>query len=372
MRRILAISLFSFLLNQAIAGTYITSFISHENIDRKVKIYVPDNYDSSKPYPLVITAHGGGYTVDQWIGESKYEPLADTDSFLVVYPEGVATFLFGNAWNVNYGPSENVDDIGFIDKVIELYTSEYNIEEEHIYMSGFSQGGMLSYKYACERPGVLAAIASGSGTMSTNTYFNCENAIPIPVLHMHGTFDFVVPYDGVAGSSTSVNQTINFWRTVNGCNNNPVVTNFPNTHADWIDVIGYDYPCADPNMEVVLHKYVNGGHLWFNIYNDVDNNVESWEFFKRHSTDKTTSSNANTISISDLKVFPIPASEILQIRTFEVPEGQLRIYNSQGSLIKERKALNQMEIDVSDLSEGIYFIQLHLRGERIVRTVAIL
>ena len=71
---------------------------------------------------------------------------------------------------------------------------------------------------------LAAAVAVVSGPLLVD----CNPAIPIPVLHIHGTADTLFPYDGGGdacnGSCPSVAQTMEGWRQADGCTGEPTTT----------------------------------------------------------------------------------------------------------------------------------------------------
>ena len=119
-------------------------------------------------------------------------PLANIEDFILVYPQGS---LLGNTshWN-SCPPIENnkslVDDFGFIEKMITQIISKYNVDRERIYAIGYSNGGMMAYGLAHYKSELIAGIASVSGVMLD--CFGTTNH-PMPIIHLHGTLDFVLP-----------------------------------------------------------------------------------------------------------------------------------------------------------------------------------
>ena len=114
----------------------------------------------------------------------------------------------------------DVDDIGFLNSLIDFLGNEYNIDLDRVYSTGFSNGGYMSYTLACELSDKIAAIASVTGSMYINQPILCNPERPIPVMQIHGTMDLTVPYIG-SNTSESINDVISFWVNFNECSNDP-------------------------------------------------------------------------------------------------------------------------------------------------------
>ena len=126
----------------------------------------------------------------------------------MVYPQGATTATLSAHWNVGGWTSKStVKDIEFIDTLINFTKNKIMIDETRIYSSGMSNGGYMSYHLACNLGEKFAAIASITGSMTNGTYDDCSPSHPTPVLQIHGLLDYVVPYDGNAGSKSTVSYT---------------------------------------------------------------------------------------------------------------------------------------------------------------------
>jgi len=128
--------------------------------------YVPK---SLKPgAPLLIMFHGGGGDgpMARLGTGGVYDHLADRDGFIVVYPYGV-----GRSWNTcrkaqsNVARRWDVDDIGFVEAIIEQSARAYGIDRKRVYAGGLSGGGLMAYRLACLAADMFAAIAPVSGSL---------------------------------------------------------------------------------------------------------------------------------------------------------------------------------------------------------------
>lgn len=241
-----------------------TESITHDGIERTYILHVPSSYDASKPIPLVLSFHGGGGNAENQRRVSGFNELADKNGFIVVYPNGTGR-LDSNVltWNggacCGYAAQNQIDDVGFVRALIAELQSQYNIDPKRIYAAGFSNGGIMSYRLACEAADIFAAIGPVSGTLN---YAECDPSEPVSVIHIHGTDDTHLPYDGGVGDDSitnvdyeSVEESINFWLDHDQCAKTPKSANQPEVRIE-----AYD-ECAS-NSAVHLYTVIGGKHAW--------------------------------------------------------------------------------------------------------------
>ena len=176
--------------------------LTHDSLVREYVLYIPSNYDESITYPLMLNFHGFGGEAGQYISYADMRSLADTENFILVYPQGTLSSGFPH-WNPSLPSSDNksdVDDLGFVEALIRELSSNYNIDLERVYACGFSNGGMMAYGLAQHKSELIAGIASVSGVMLES---DVKPIHPMPVLIIHGTLDGVLPYSCLLYTSPS-------------------------------------------------------------------------------------------------------------------------------------------------------------------------
>lgn len=193
--------------------------IEHGDLVREYQLFIPEG--SFEGAPLVIMMHGYTSSHLNLKAQSLMDDVARANGFVVAYLLGTET-IGGPHWNADLALSD-VDDIGFVHTVIETLTTTYNVSEENVFGSGFSNGAFMTYTIACRAPETFKAIAPVAGLMSGATYEACEDPEPMNILHIHGTGDTVVPIDGSMtllggfGGGPNVNEHFNFWQSaING------------------------------------------------------------------------------------------------------------------------------------------------------------
>ena len=151
------------------------------------------------------------------------------NNFILIHPQGAPlnTALTSSASHWNSGGwtiGSTVDDVDFIDTIIGFISQKYNINQDRIYSTGMSNGGFMSYHLACNLSSKIAAIASVTGSMSIQTYDDCNPSHPTPVLQIHGTLDGTVPLEGNSAlGMESIYDVIEYWRSYNSCDIDPVI-----------------------------------------------------------------------------------------------------------------------------------------------------
>ncbi len=280
---------------------------------RRYAIYVPQDIGTSL-IPLVLELNGGQVYIEDMTGESgKKSPyklwmdLAETNNFIVVYPEGLPGTSGKPTWNdcrANFIVNSNADDVSFISSLIDEISLNYNIDPNRIYVSGPSNGGFMALRLAVELSDKIAAVSATIAAMPDSS--ECGQAQnPVSVLFMNGTNDNYVPYNGGTignppdpdhGSVYSTEESVNIWTAFNQTDATPNIYNFPDLDTDdGGKVTRYTYSNGIEGTEVVLYQVNGGGHsapsiqeqfsdlfeLIFNKQNhDIEMTTEVWNFFK--------------------------------------------------------------------------------------------
>ena len=245
----------------------------HDNINREYVLYIPNSYDGTSAVPLLVNFHGFGGGASEFMSYADMRSIAETDTFILAYPQG--SCLDGSShWNACPTGGDNksdADDFGFVESMINEISSQYNIDMERIYAAGYSNGGMMAYGLANYKSDLIAAVASVSGVM-----LDCigPTSHPMPVVHLHGTSDGVLPYNGGDGWN-SAQSTLDHWINFN----NTVLT--PTVISD-NNIEHYVYDQGDSLVSVEHYKYIGGDHVWFNSTFQGQNTSELvWNFVSR-------------------------------------------------------------------------------------------
>ncbi|MCS6835355.1 MAG: hypothetical protein NZ750_04975 [Anaerolineae bacterium] len=266
--------------------------IEVDGLVRRYLLYVPPSLDLTQPSPLLFSLHGFTSNMRQQKAWDDYDRLADENGFIVVWGQGEGVPPRWNAGSARFAVEDDLMDMRYIETLIDHLSRVYCVDAARIYASGFSNGGGMAYRLACQMADRIAAIATMSGAFAP---LDCQPSRPVPVLAVHGTTDPVVRYNGMispVGSTPGVEAWVAAWAERNGCQSGPISTpgSTPQT-----TVIAYTD--CDNEANVQLYRVEGGGHTWFgsqprdqypafvvgNHVTDLDASAIMWAFFSQHS-----------------------------------------------------------------------------------------
>ena len=214
---------------------------------------------------LVLVLHGRGGSSRNAEKITGFTPLAVSENFIVVYPEG-ALLKGPLTWNAGHccgdAMRDSVDDVGFIDALLDRLIADYPVDPNRIYVTGMSNGAMMAHRLGIELSHRIAAIASVIGAI-----FGDEQtpSHPVSALIINGMQDSIIPYAGgiSAGASMSAwdgtpfapaSDQASFWAAANQCDENPDLLSGANT-------IVTRYRCPD-GRRVLYYLLREMGHTW--------------------------------------------------------------------------------------------------------------
>ena len=227
--------------------------------------------------------HGGGDTAVDARRDYLWEDIAAEEGIAVVYPDGI-----GGSWNAggccDPAAEDGVDDVAFLTALIDELLATQPIDPARVYVTGFSNGGLMAYRLACETD-IFAAIAPVGATLVSA----CDDPDPVSVLAVHGDADKIVPLSGQIPNGTSytngtpIEELSAFWRTVDGCGEPTAETVG--------DVTTTSAECPD-GRAVDLIMVAGAGHQWpgsLVLVSGVDATSDAldatatiWSFFDTH------------------------------------------------------------------------------------------
>lgn len=219
---------------------------------------------------LVITMHGMNGWHKGYQNDTKFDAIAEREKFVVVYPNGI-----DGAWDIS-----NDRDINFIEAIIDTMVKRYDVDRSRVYTTGWSMGGMMNYHLACNIPDKIAAIGPTSGYPLWGNS-QCDNSRPVPIIHIHGTSDGVVGYDGLHPFLESKIAEY-------GCPATPEVTKpYPPSRTGSRTYLEHWAPCQSNGMTAEIEVItIDGMDHWYTTENSgshVNESEEIWAFVKNYS-----------------------------------------------------------------------------------------
>ena len=219
----------------------------------EVPIVVPDQLDDQDPRPLVLWLHGfAGSGLEQ---EPYFDLRSEVDErgFLLCLPDGTTDLAGTRFWNATDACCDladlEPDDSGYLRGLIETIIGDYPVDLDRIHITGWSNGGFMSYRMACDHADLVASIATLAGATFLDVT-QCTPSEPVHVLQLHGTLDDVIAYDGGCydGCHPSAPETVRIWAQYNGCDLVETADQNMDVDAgvvgDETEVIRYDQSCT--------------------------------------------------------------------------------------------------------------------------------
>ncbi|NBP65411.1 MAG: T9SS C-terminal target domain-containing protein [Bacteroidetes bacterium] len=361
------------ILKTTFAQTNIYDSIYVDGRWRTFLTHLPTGYNNSNQYPLVLAFHGGsplGYQSIQY--QSGLSEKADTSSFIVVYPEG--TKVAGNrTWNAGgcCAPATalNIDDIGFVNSLLNTLFSTKPIDTTRVYATGFSNGALLCYRLANQLTNRFAAIAPVAGDLM---YYPWNPSRSIPIISFHSYQDQNVKYFGgvtVGSTGTYFPPQDSIFKIISANYSCDIVkdTLFHNTNQ-------YDhFKYSNCSCNAIIEQYVSydGEHSWpgglssgnVKVSDQFSATYLMWQFFQNYTTSCiTTGINENTEK--NIMLFPNPFTNTINVKNMTGKE-QFTLYNYFGQIVWSGKSIEKQ--DFSELTYGLYFLKVDNRTIKLVK-----
>ncbi len=348
------------------------SFV-YQTKTRSYRVYVPASYNVSNPASMVVTLHGLGDNMTNF-STLGFNYIADTANIIVVVPQAIDDPLLasvygvgnGTAWNSGAGfsgyyPNSTVDDVGFLNALIDTIKANYAIVQSRVYMCGFSMGGFMTERMALQSNTEIAAFASMSGTFGSaiTTYAPGRS---VPIAHFHGTSDSTVYYHGDL-YGIDPDSLINFWVLNNGSNPFPDSMRYTDAVNDTITVDRFEYSGSTPDQDVWFFRMNGAGHtLLYQPVNDITEIYEAWLFFIRHKNNTAGVETYKTLD-NNVQVYPNPATNFVDVFLPQTKNETLRVelFSMEGACLYNQPATGamvQIALDDAKFANGIYILRV--------------
>jgi polyhydroxybutyrate depolymerase len=218
--------------------------------ERQFLLSVPESYTGEQAVPLVFVFHEDKRTAQDVSELTGFAAAAGERGWITVFPEAT-----GQSRSWNYGASAAAaDDAVFISNLTGSLKEALCIDPKRVYATGYSNGGAMALRAACDLGGVFAAVAPVAAT-----YPVCQAAVPI--VAFHGSLDEAVPYEGGGAAGevplAPVHKSVAAWASAIGCDALPVIAR---AAAD-VELATYAR-CPLGDGEALMYTVLNGGHTW--------------------------------------------------------------------------------------------------------------
>jgi len=366
--------------------------------ERKYLIYTPQHPQCEKADGLIVCLHGFERTMNDFFDDYQIAKVADSLNLIVAAPqalpeqnpsvnlEAAIINLFTNSrislnsvWGcglrvrgfslslgitlLNEELNRDVDDVGFINKMIDSVLLDYSLPAENLFILGTSMGGYMAYQFAVKKGERLSGLVSIAGSMGL-AIKGMDYSTRTPVCDFHSTTDEVVPYSGSyfmysAMISLAMDKTdvIKYWTETNKTGEPVVeqVQNYPSTNGISVEKITY----PEPVNEVVHYKMTGASHSYFFKKENsdcMDYLEEITRFIRTHLSEP----NNNMPDITAQKPFfyPNPVQDIVY---FNSMDGIVSVFDIAGKKVYS-ESLSSGQANLSFLKPGVYIIRMQSGG----------
>lgn len=279
-------------------GQQQSGMLRYDGLDRSYVYSVPPAV-AGKKYPLVVLLHGALGSGEQIWRYNALPELAKREGFILMAPSGI-----NNIWNDGRpatlsGRKSTADDAGFLIALIDKAIAEYGADPHRVYMTGVSNGGLMTFRMLCEHGERFAAVAPVIATLPKERAETCSARQVIPIQLTLGTADPLLPYEGGANDKTGVTMlsgpaAFDFFAARAGCRDHKNVE-FPDLDKDdgstitEITGVGCSKPVQMLRVNGGGHQWINGRDGWLfrqivgRANRDSDGAELVWNFFKTQS-----------------------------------------------------------------------------------------
>jgi poly(3-hydroxybutyrate) depolymerase len=300
----------------------------------------------SKP-PVVFVLHGTGMTGAQMVDNTKMDAVADREKFLAVYPNGI-----NNSWQ-----TAPATDFEFLLAIVDTLDARYHIDRDRVYVSGFSQGGVMAYHAACRYADKFAAVVPVSGRIQET----CTPKRAIPLLAIFGTSDVLTP--------DAFMKDLGIIADFDGCPKTPTLTRpYPASNPSSVVTHMQFGPCHD-GVEVWADSIKGGPHEWpMDTKTKMNGSEEVWGFFKKWTLRGAVTS-ARPLEERHAPMSAAYAAGGLRLEGVETG-ARIRILDHLGRVVAEAQARGTESV-LRYQASGVYQVVAEGRGRTYSLRIAI-
>jgi len=269
-----------------IIGKLSDARMNFQGISRLFSYYVPSSYVSGGKLPLMITLHGRSFNAQQQLLDSRFVAIAEREHFILVAPNCVTIdadmnlasegytfsepkFVDSNMirWNAGFELHNElkIDDVSYILALIDYFEAQFSINLKKVFLTGMSNGALMSIYIATQVPEKIAGIGAVTGIVPFE-YMKRNISAPMRVVFINGDKDPIVNINGFPGQSPSIYESAEWFSNQLGAGGKSTITYLPQTKRDDLTddltkVAKHEW-AENNGSQVTLYVVEDGGHTW--------------------------------------------------------------------------------------------------------------
>lgn len=253
--------------------------ITSGGAERTYILHIPDGYNGTQAAPVLLVYHGFGFTADFMVGYTRFNEEAP--GAVIAYLDATGPL---RAWNDDAAPN-GADDVAFTSDLLDKLEADLCVDTNRVFAAGYSNGGGMAQRVACNMPERIAAIMTVAAT-----YSDCK--ADVPWVAFHGIDDPLVPFEGGVnpperggGTFLPTRRVISEYARELGCDGLAQISR----PAPEVELSTY-INCLAGEGQALLYSIIGGGHTWPGSYElppatvgatntQIDASTTAWEFF---------------------------------------------------------------------------------------------
>ncbi|MEO6097815.1 MAG: alpha/beta fold hydrolase [Fibrobacteria bacterium] len=301
--------------------------------------------------PVVFYVHGMTDSGGWFEKMGGTDATADREKYICVY-----TCAAANCGSGTWSDMTGTTHFPYFFALLDSMDARYKVDRKRVYMTGFSQGGFISFSAACNYPDIFAAVAPISGT--ANASATCSLKRPIPIYLTWGAQE----------GATNFLKSRDTWLQRNKCPttgiaSKPYPASTPNTKRARVT-----YGPCEGNTQVIIDSIGGHGHRW-PAQSNGNQADHIWDFFKQYSLDKTTEVNPRASARSGLAYTVSYASGIIRLAGLR-EEVKVEVTDTKGQLIATANT-RQHQFAFKGESGAVYMVTVRGGGSTAAQKIII-
>jgi poly(3-hydroxybutyrate) depolymerase len=319
----------SFILNLQVGGA-----------KRAALIRVPTGV-GEKP-PVVFYVHGATDSGGWFQKMGNTDATADREKYICIY-----TCASANCGSGIWQDMQGTSNFAYFFALLDSVDARYKVDRNRIYMTGFSQGGFISFAAACNYSDIFAAVAPISGYISPTATCNLKR--PVPIYLTWGTTE----------ASPRFLEARDLWLKLNKCPTSGTMTKpYPASNSTTKRVRVAYGPC-EGNSQVIIDSIIGHTHRWPNQSNG-NQADEVWNFLKQYSLNKSTGVHQQASAKSRVPISVSYASGMIRLGGLR-EEAKVEVTDTQGKLIATANT-RQRQFAFKGESGAVYMVTVRGSG----------